>query len=132
MIEILLLAILAVASVQLVLTVVLLVRGHGSGAARGRKADAVKVKDGVRYTKSSDIGGVTHNEGDIVLRVGETLTAKKGGALMPGKYTVLSASGETRFNLRLGGVVREFSHSEGIVLGEGDEIAAVSHTVILR
>lgn len=95
-------------------------------------SDKVVVKDGVRYTEREDEGAVTHNEGDVVLSVGKPMTAGKGKHLMPGKYKVLSASEEKKFNLRVGGMVREYAHGDEIVLGDGDEICAVSHTVILR
>lgn len=95
-------------------------------------SDKVVVKDGVRYTEREDEGAVTHNEGDVVLSVGKPLTAAKNGKLLPGKYKVLSASEEKVFNLRVGGMVREYTHGDEIVLGDGDEITAVSHTVILR
>ena len=95
-------------------------------------SDKVVVKDGVRYTEREDEGAVTHNEGDVVLSVGKPMTAGKGKRLMPGKYKVLSASEEKKFNLRVGGMVREYAHGDEIVLGDGDEICAVSHTVILR
>lgn len=95
-------------------------------------SDDVVVKDGVRYTEREDEGAVTHNEGDVILSVGKPMVAGKGKRLMPGKYRVLSATDEKTFNLRVGGVVREFGHGDDIVLGDGDEITAVSHTVILR
>ena len=52
---------------------------------------------------------------------------------MPGKYTVLSSSdGADSFNIRAGGFVREYKHGDSIVIAEGDEVTAVSHTVVLR
>lgn len=112
---------------------------------KGRKKTApsmavseVEIDDGVRYTKSDQTSSgteaeITHLRGDVVLSVGKAHTAQKDGELLPGKYTVLSADkGTTAFNLRLGGFVREYSHGDDIVLGDGDEITAVSHTVILR
>lgn len=95
-------------------------------------SDKVVVKDGVRYTEREDEDAVTHNEGDVILSVGKPLVASKGGKLLAGKYKVLSASEEKVFNLRIGGIVREYGHGDEIVLGDGDEICAVSHTVILR
>lgn len=92
----------------------------------------VEVDGGVRYTKN-DQTEITHLRGDLVLSVGKTYTARKDGELLPGKYTVLSAEkGVDVFNLRLGGFVREHAHGTDVVLGEGDEITATSHTVILR
>ena len=100
---------------------------------------ATYVKDGVRYTyrdesKTEDGGvAVTHREGDIVLEKGVTYVATKAGPLLPGKYSILAAQETTKaFNVRLGGLVREYLHDSDIVLGEGEEICPVSHTVILR
>lgn len=105
---------------------------------KNSKAEDVYIKDGVRYTKdsrSSDAGNVsvTHNEGDKVLERGKIYTVGKNDELLPGKYTVL-ASGENapNFNMRIGGLVREYAHNSNIVLSEGDKVAAVSHSVVLR
>jgi hypothetical protein len=105
----------------------------------GAKAEEVVLIDGVRYTKDDDIektdgsAKISHAQGDIVLAVGETKTASKEGPLFPGRYTVLaSLEGNEKFNLRVGGFVREFSHGDGVILAENDEITAVSHAVILR
>ncbi len=107
--------------------------------AKNSLTEKVKVVDGVRYSVSEvtekpdgDIN-VTHNQGDLVVSKGETVIAVKNGKVMPGKYKVLSANeNDEKFNLRVGGFVREYSHGDNIVLGEGDELTAVSHTVILR
>lgn len=104
----------------------------------GGRADAVKIIDGVRYSKSdavSDNGEVqvTHRVGDIVLSRGEEKTAEKDGELLPGTYTVLATSdGTAAFKLRLGGLVREYKHGDTVVLGDGERICAVSCSVILR
>ena len=101
-------------------------------------AGKVNVIDGVRYTESDKISSdgeinVTHNESDLILKKGKTFKAEKNGALMPGKYTVLSSSdGADSFNIRAGGFVREYKHGDSIVIAEGDEVTAVSHTVVLR
>lgn len=103
------------------------------------KADNVKIVDGVRYTTDKQEfapdGGiaVTHREGDVMLERGVTYKVRKDGKIIPGKYTVLSGSEGTKaFNLRVGGLVREYRHASDIVLAEGEEISAVSHPVILR
>lgn len=105
---------------------------------KGDTVEEVKVIDGVRYTRDdrtviSGEANITHKKGDIILSTNKTYTAKKGGRLMPGKYTVLSADGNADvMNIRIGGFVRECKHMSSIVLNEGDEITAVSHTVVLR
>lgn len=103
------------------------------------KADNVYTSHGVRYTRDSaehkENGGiaVTHREGDIVLERGRVYRAVENSDFMPGKYTVLTTGEKTaKFNLRIGGIVREYSHATDIVLADGDEICAVSCAVILR
>ena len=112
-------------------------------AAQNRKKKASEyatyVKDGVRYTykdesrtESGEVA-VTHREGDIVLEKGVTYVAKKESPLLPGKYVMLSAQEDTKaFNVRLGGFVREYAHGCDSVLGEGETICPVSHSIILR
>ena len=103
------------------------------------KADDVRFVDGVRYTESKkelDEKGnvkVTHTEGDVILKRGITYKVEKMGTVIPGKYTVLSASeSDDKFNIRIGDFVREYSHRDNIVLAEGQEITSVSHDIILR
>ena len=97
------------------------------------KEEKIKVVDGVRYAEEPSVKKVSHREGDYVLAVDKTVKAEKDGELLPGQYTVLSgADGVDAFNVRVGGFVREFRHGDTIVLGDGEEITAVSHTVVLR
>ena len=101
------------------------------------QVDKIDVIDGVRYTKSAqtlDEKGttmVTLNKGDVILERGKIYTVGKGG-LLPGKYTILSGDGAKTFNMRVGGIVKEYSHLSNIVLAEGEKISAVSHNVVLR
>lgn len=104
---------------------------------KGLKFGGIKIKDGVRYTKDEKItsGGevnITFNQKDTMLEVGKTYTIGKG-KMLPGTYAVLATTDDGfKFNIRLGGVVREYSHGDKIVLNDGDEITALSHSVILR
>lgn len=126
---------LAVAVVLLVLSVVFfaLSRSRKNKPADEAKEEKIKVVDGVRYAEEPSVKKVSHREGDYVLTVGKTAKAEKDGELLPGQYTVLSgADGVQSFNVRVGGFVREFHHGDTIVLGDGEEITAVSHTVVLR
>ena len=76
---------------------------------------------------------VTHLPNDFILARNEVYRAVKGGKLLPGVYTALSANGGDRnFKLRVGGLVKNFVHGDEVVLGEGEEVCAVSATVILR
>lgn len=99
--------------------------------------DQVNIENGVRYTKSAqtlDEKGtavVTLSKGDIILERGKVYVVGKGG-LMPGKYTILSADGSQKFNMRIGGLVKEYNHMTNIVLADGEKISAVSHNVVLR
>lgn len=101
-------------------------------------ADEVKIVDGVRYSQEkaiadSDGMNVTHLQNDFILVKNKVYRAEKGGKLLPGAYTALSAGGnDENFKLRVGGLVKNFVHGNKIVLGEGEEICAVSASVILR
>lgn len=103
------------------------------------RKNKILIKDGVRYSSNDKVystsGDVTVNlaEGDAILAVGITYIAKKKGKILPGQYKILSTDANvSRFNLRKGGLVREYEHASDIVLNEGEEICAVSHSVILR
>ncbi len=131
--------VIAVLVIAIVIAVVVTSRRNKKPKNTGAVADQVKVVDGVRYSTSENISTASgdvkasHLEGDFVLERGKTFTAQKNGALMPGKYTVLSSiDGLENFNIRHNGFVREFSHGQSIILAEGEQITAVSHTVILR
>jgi hypothetical protein len=101
-------------------------------------ADTVKIVDGVRYSTDKAISdsegmNISHLPNDFVLKCGETYTAHKDGSLLPGVYTALSANGNDRnFKLRVGGLVKNYTHGDELVLADGDQITAVSTTVILR
>lgn len=125
---------LAVAVVLLVLSVVFFALSRKKNKPADEvKEEKIKVVDGVRYAEEPSVKKVSHREGDYVLTVGKTAKAEKDGELLPGQYTVLSgADGVHSFNVRVGGFVREFHHGDTIVLGDGEEITAVSHTVVLR
>ena len=100
------------------------------------KFGGIKIKNGVRYTTDEQIEknnetNITYNENDFVLKVNEKYVV--GDHILPGTYTVLASNEKnSQFNLRIGGIVREYSHGQKIVLCKGDTIAAVSHIVILR
>ena len=128
--------VLFMADTSLILSVVLLVAAvllMAFAVAILVIAKKIKGVDGVRYAEEPSVKKVSHREGDYVLAVDKTVKAEKDGELLPGQYTVLSgADGVDAFNVRVGGFVREFRHGDTIVLGDGEEITAVSHTVVLR
>lgn len=102
------------------------------------EAADIQVSGGVRYTKESavtDADGmnITHRKGDIILSRNKAYRVGKAGDILAGTYTLLSTGGnEVTFKLRISGLVKNYTHGDRIVLGEGDEITAVSSAVILR
>ena len=130
---------LGIVCVGLIIAVAVLSIKLRKATERKSSADDVRIVDGVRYTKygteeaADGSPVVSHLESDIVLKRGVTYKVGKDLKIIPGKYAVLSASEKQRaFNIRIGGLVREVRHGDDIVLGEGDTICAVSHSVILR
>lgn len=119
-------------AILLLAVVILAVQKHNL------KFGGVKIKKGVRYTKDEriekdDETNITYNEKDIVLEVNKDYVVGKKNKFLPGTYTVLASNEKnTKFNLRIAGIVREYKHGEKIVLAEGDTITSVSHIVILR
>lgn len=101
------------------------------------KFGGVKIKKGVRYSTDERIeknneANITYNQKDIILEINKDYVVGEG-KMLPGTYTVLASNEEnTKFNLRIGGVVREYTHGQKIVLSKGETITAVSHIVILR
>lgn len=129
---------LAIFVIALVIVSVKLHKISKRAEAGEERADKVKVVKGVRYSEDDHISdndgmNVTHLPGDFILIRNEIYRAKRGGDLMPGVYTALSANGGDRnFKIRVGGLVKNFVHGDEIIIGEGEEISAVSATVILR
>ncbi len=128
-----------VGAVLVIATLVILIFMLTKNGAKLKRADKVKVKDGVRYSVVDNIKDdknnvhITYQEGDFNLVKGKTYTAVKNGSLMPGKYTILSSSqAQEKYNIRFGGLVREYSHGETIVIAEDDTICSVSHSLVLR
>lgn len=140
--ELALIAVSVAAGVFLIALIVLTLKLRGVKKTRGigRKArpDKVKIVQGVRYSEddviSTEAGiNVTHLPGDFILSKNEVYRAEKGGKLLPGVYTALSVGGNDKnFKLRVGGLVKNFVHGDSVVLGDGEEICAVSASVILR
>jgi len=107
--------------------------------SKQRQVEDVKVKDGVRYTKDSEIVdkegdvNISYVKQDIILQPRKMMIVDKKGIIRPGKYTVLSAyENEDTFNIRIGLYVKEYKHGQEIILAEGDEICPTSSTIILR
>ena len=84
-------------------------------------------------TESGD-AKVSYTKGDIVLNAGTTYkVGTEKDMIKPGKYIILTSNNATeKFNIRVDGYVREYSHNEEIVMADNSEVAAVSHSVILR
>ena len=124
---------LAAAVVILFITVLVLARQN-----KLLKFGRVKIKKGVRYTTDERVekdneANITYNQKDFILEINKDYVVGETKKLLPGTYTVLASNEEnTKFNLRIGGVVREYKHGQKIVLSKGETITAVSHIVILR
>ena len=98
---------LAAVAVVLLITVIVLARQN-----KLLKFGGVKVKKGVRYSTDERIeknneANITYNQKDIILEINKDYVVGEG-KMLPGTYTVLASNEEnTKFNLRIGGVVRE-------------------------
>ncbi len=120
-------------AVVLLITVIVLARQN-----KLLKFGRVKIKKGVRYSTDERIeknneANITYNQKDFILEINKEYVVGEDKKLLPGTYTVLASNEEnTKFNLRIGGVVREYTHGQKIVLSKGETITAVSHIVILR
>lgn len=106
---------------------------------KSREVEDVVVKRGVRYTEDETVvtkGGdmnVSYAKGDVVLKQNQVYVADPKGVVKPGKYVVLSPSGnEETFNIRIGKYVKNYKHNQKIVIADGVEISSVSSNVILR
>ena len=139
--ELALIAVSVAAGVFLIALIVLTLKLRGvkkRAESDEKRADKVKIVQGVRYSEddviSTEAGiNVTHLPGDFILSKNEVYRAEKGGKLLPGIYTALSVGGNDKnFKLRVGGLVKNFVHGDSVVLGDGEEICAVSASVILR
>ena len=70
---------------------------------------------------------------DVIVSKGQTVVAGKNNDIAVGRYTVLTTiDGVNSFNVRINGFVREVEHNTVIILGEGDSVTPVSHSIILR
>ena len=120
-------------AVILLITVIVLARQN-----KLLKFGRVKIRKGVRYSTDERIekdneANITYNQKDFILEINKDYVVGETKKLLPGTYTVLASNEEnTKFNLRIGGVVREYTHGQKIVLSKGETITAVSHIVILR
>ena len=106
---------------------------------KSREVDDVTTKNGVRYTIDQTVvdeegnANVSRSQKDIVLNPNDTQVVGIKNKVKPGKYTLLSTNGEEEtFNIRIGNFVKEYSHNQDVVLGEGQEITAINTSVILR
>lgn len=126
----------------LVLLIVFLIRKAGKKKAFKKQeqiTQAIHDQDGSRYsveddTKAYESDGTSNasfTKEDIIVGKGTTLVAGKD--IATGKYMVLTTvDGVDAFNVRINGFVREIKHNSTIILGDGDNICPVSHSIILR
>ena len=100
---------------------------------------AIHDEDGSRYSIEDDVkayesdgtANASFTKEDIIVGKGTTLVAGKD--IATGKYMVLTTvDGIDAFNVRINGFVREIKHNSTIILGDGDNVCPVSHSIILR
>ena len=146
----LILGIVALTVIACVIIIILAVRANKRSNAkkelnRTKEKPPIKVVGNVRYANNDNPWKkdgdnkmadktVTNNVGDVQLKRGQKYLAKSwGGDIKPGQYTLLSmATGEDKFNVRIGAYVREYSHGDTVVLADGESIISTSHSIILR
>ena len=110
-------------------------RKHRKESEKQAQTGVIEQKE-VRYSASSAAfdetcaANATFTEHDIILSKNVTYTA--GKELKPGKYTMLSVTDVTDFNVRVNGLVGEYHHGSPLILGEGDTVCPVSHSIVLR
>ncbi len=114
------------------------------GIKKKKEKENLDIVDDVRYTMEENTVNVdevtqeetvnaTFKQNDFMLKQNTPVTISTQGELKPGKYVVLSTDENMQtFNIRVGIYVREYRHSQEIVLAEGDTICSVSANVILR
>ena len=102
-------------------------------------AGGVKIKDGVRYTKTSEIStdkkavNISFNEKDVVLVADKVYTVGKDAEVKPGKYIILSTQeGKEFLTMRINDVCRNQKHGAEVVFAEGDIVTAVNEPILLR
>lgn len=134
-----------VASIALVLIVVAVqkyqskVKKENIETKKKENEVEVVVKDGIRYSKDTSIIdendqiNITRNEKDFVLKQDQVYTTNRNSRLKPGTYTILSTDESvTEFGIRVGSYFRTMSHGDTLVLADGENVCATSHTLILR
>ena len=122
-----------------ILVIVLIVK-----AVKKRKKEQLtqtqETKDG-RYSLKDDLepqqpdgqSNASFVKEDVIVSKGQTVVAGKNNDIAVGRYTVLTTiDGVNSFNVRINGFVREVEHNTVIILGEGDSVTPVSHSIILR
>jgi hypothetical protein len=129
--EIILIAILAVENICFLIALIYKLKHSAPGG--------VKIKDGVRYTKTSEIKtdakpvNISYNEKDVVLVADKVYTVGKDAEVKPGKYIILSTQeGKEHLTMRINDVCRNQKHGAEVVFAEGDIITAVNEPILLR
>ncbi len=104
-----------------------------------RAPGGVKIKDGVRYTKTSETStdtkpvNISYNEKDVVLVADKVYTVGKNAEVKPGKYIILSTQeGKEYLTMKINDYARNQKHGAEVVFAEGDIVIAVNEPIILR
>lgn len=130
MLEIILISIIALENIILLITFV---------CKHNKNKSGIKIKDGVRYTTTSEIQtdekdvNISYNEKDIVLIADKVYTVGKNAEVKPGKYTILSTQeGKEYLTMRINDICRNQKHGAEVIFAEGDIITAVNEPILLR
>lgn len=118
----------------LILVIVLIVQKKANGGFGNKNEPKIIIEDNVRYNAKSDkVSDIKYNIGDNLLPQGKVITVSKAGPILPGKYYMVPGQENLqKFNMRIGGFVREYTNGDEIVLAEGEEICATSCNVVLK
>ena len=125
-----------------ILVIVLIVKAVKKRKKRKKEqlTQTQETKDG-RYSLKYDLepqqpdgqSNASFVKEDVIVSKGQTVVAGKNNDIAVGRYTVLTTiDGVNSFNVRINGFVREVEHNTVIILGEGDSVTPVSHSIILR
>jgi hypothetical protein len=131
--------IIVVAILATLMTIAFILNKKKSKDKKLEKVAGVEETNNVRYsldTKEEDNNGnpnISLTKEDITLIARRSYTVSKINKVIPGQYTILSTNEtQTKINIRIDGLTREFEHNSKIVLSEGETICPVSCSIILR
>ncbi|MCM1042849.1 MAG: hypothetical protein NC350_01405 [Corallococcus sp.] len=118
---------LALGLIAAIIAVIITVK-NGQRVPRQKKEKEETLVTADEYLEEMEVRGDS-----LVLARNVIYSVGEDGQIGAGKYRIKSAvEGEESFNIRFNGLVREFADGTEIVLGAGDTVCAVSHSVLLE